>query len=98
MKPFTDIIKTSNKENMNIKWKKKESKMKKRRKCKSSEIFKKKLLIDKEKSMLSELREPMKLKREMLGLSKNSIWKRKLDFSTTLRLPEKDNSWKERPN
>jgi len=23
MKPFTDIIKTSNKENMNIKWKKK---------------------------------------------------------------------------
>ena len=98
MKPFTDIIKTSNKENLNIKWKKKESKMKKRGKRKSSEIFKKKLLIDKEKSMLSELREPTKLKREMLGPSKNSIWKRKLDFSTTLRLPEKDNSWKESLN
>ena len=71
MKPFTNIIKRSNKENMNTKWKKKESKMKKKKKCKNSEIFKRRLPIDKERSTLSELREPMKLKREMLDKLSN---------------------------
>jgi hypothetical protein len=98
MKPFTDIIKTSNKENMKIKWKKRESKMKKRRKSKSLETFKKKLPTDKEKLMLSELREPMKLKRETPDKLKNSIMKRKQDFLTTSRWLEKDNSWRGRPN
>jgi hypothetical protein len=35
MKPFTNIIKISNKENMNTRWKRKESKMKKKEKCKN---------------------------------------------------------------
>lgn len=65
---------------MNTKWKKRELKMKKRRKSKSLETFRKKLPTDKEKSMLSELKEPMRLKREMPDKLKNSIMKRKLDF------------------
>jgi len=60
-----NMSRTSNKENSNIKWKKKESKMKRREKFKSLEISKKRLLTDKVKSMLSELKELTRLKKEM---------------------------------
>ena len=68
-----NMSRTSNRENLNIKWKKKESKMKRREKFKSLEISKKRLLTDKEKSMLSELKELMRHKKEMPDKSKNSI-------------------------
>lgn len=60
-----NMSRTSNRENLNIKWKKEESKMKRREKFKSLEISKKRLLTDKEKSMLSELKELMRHKKEM---------------------------------
>lgn len=68
-----NMSRTSNRENLNIKWKKEESKMKRREKFKSLEISKKRLLTDKEKSMLSELKELMRHKKEMPDKSKNSI-------------------------
>ena len=61
----TNMSRRSNKENMNIKWKKKESKMKRREKFKSLEISRKRLLTDKGKLMLSELKELMRHKKEM---------------------------------
>ena len=60
-----NMSRTSNRENLNIKWKKEESKMRRREKFKSLEISKKRLLTDKEKSMLSELKELMRHKKEM---------------------------------
>jgi len=51
MKPFTDTIKRSNKENMNIKWKKRGLKRRRREKFKNSEISKRRPPIDKEKLM-----------------------------------------------
>lgn len=60
-----NMCRTSNRENSNIKWKKKEWKMKRREKFKSLEISRKRLLTDKEKSMLSELKELMRHKKEM---------------------------------
>ena len=93
-----DMFKTNNRENLNIKWKKRESKKKKKEKFKSWEICKKKQQIDKERLMLSELRELMKHKRDKLGILKCSIWRREQDFLLISKWLEKNNSMKKNLN
>ena len=91
------MSKKNNKENLNIKWKKKESKRRKKEKFKSSEICKKKLQIDRVRLMLSELRELMKHKKDKLEILKSSIWRRNKDFLLIWKWLGKSNSSKKKP-
>ena len=74
----------------------KESRMKRKKKSKSSERCKRKLLIDKPKSMLSEPRELMRRKRDKPDSEKSSSTRRDNASLLILRRLDKDNSKRSR--
>ena len=71
MKLFTDTIKRSNKESMNIKWKNKESKMRRKKKFKSLETYKRRPLTGKVRLTQSEPKERSRPKRGKPDKSRN---------------------------